>query len=215
MLGVVLVVLTGGGASPLIGGHSPQPAPPFTFKVTKTVAVTTAADPDAATKKKAQAAAKSVTNATQEMLHTFYSDAYLAPDNWADGNWSDDVFSLFGNDARDEAIKQTQVLTAGSGAGAAFSSITPVNTKLRAKVLFDPKGVPNSAVDIVFFSAKGTNKDGSGSVALVSKGQYIFQKVGGEWKVVSFSVSRHDKAKKGSSATGGPARSSTPTAVSS
>jgi hypothetical protein len=214
LIALVLVLVTGGSNSPLIGGN-PPPTPPFKFKITKTVAVTTAPEVDAAAKAKAEAAAKPVANTTQKMLHTFYSDAFLAPGNWMDGSWGDDVFAMFDHGAQAEALKQIPVLTAGPGAGDAYSTITPVKSNLRSKVLFDPKGVPTSAVDIVFFSAKGANKSGQGSVSIVSKGQYIFQRVGGQWKVVSFSVSRHDKAKKATPASGGPSGSPSPTGTSS
>lgn len=202
MLVVVLVLLTGGSDSPLIGGATTPPTPPFTFEMVKTVAVTTDPDANSATQKKADAVAKPIAAATGHQLHDFYSEAFLVPGNWMSGGWDDEVFAMFSNGARDEATAQTDVLTAGPEAGAAFSTITPQASTLKTKVLMDPKGKPTSVVGIVYFTAKGAEKDGQGAVAIVSKGQYIFQKVDGEWKVVSFSVSRHDKLKKGTPASG-------------
>ncbi|MGZ8594551.1 MAG: hypothetical protein ACXWYJ_02690, partial [Actinomycetota bacterium] len=54
----------------------------------------------------------------------------------------------------------------------------------------------------VNFLAKGT---GGGSVYMFrSKGQYVFRKVDGEWKVVSFSVRRADTEKAPASSTASP-----------
>jgi hypothetical protein len=61
---------------------------------------------------------------------------------------------------------------------------------LKLDVLLDPLGKPASVTGTVNFQAKGT---GGGSVYIFkSKGQYVFRKVDGDWKVVSFSVRRAD-----------------------
>jgi hypothetical protein len=76
---------------------------------------------------------------------------------------------------------------------------------VRIKVLIDPKGLPYSAVGVVKFEAKGTGA--AVSHVFVSKGQYILQKIDGEWTVVSFSVGREDKEKATPSGSGSPSAS--------
>ena len=100
-----------------------------------------------------------------------------------DGNWGDDVFAMFDHGAQAEAMKQIPVLTAGTAAGDAFTTITPVKSNLRSKVLFDPKDEPYSVIAIVKFKATGSGKDGQ-DLLILSKGQYVFQKIDGSWKVV-------------------------------
>jgi hypothetical protein len=69
-------------------------------------------------------------------------------------------------------------------------------------VLLDPLGKPATVAGTVNFQAKGT---GGGSVYLFrSKGQYVFRRIDGEWKVVSFSVRRADTEKAAPSSTGSP-----------
>ena len=58
-------------------------------------------------------------------------------------------------------------------------------------MLLDPKDEPYSVVAIVKFTAIGTGKDGN-DLAMTSQGQYVFQKIDGTWKVVSFRVLRND-----------------------
>lgn len=194
VIGVVLVLLTGGGDSPLIpGGHDAPPTPEFTFKVTKVVTITTSAGIDP---KRAGAAAKPAATAAGAVLHDLYSDAFLSPSNWMQGEYDDAVSSAFASGARDEALRQLPILTAGADAGERFASIMPLTSTLRAKVLLNPEGAPYSVVGIVAFTANGINKDGAGRVAIKSNGQYFLEKIDSDWKVVSFSVTRHDEEKK-------------------
>jgi len=59
-------------------------------------------------------------------------------------------------------------------------------------VLMAPEGAPHAVQSTARFVARGVG-DG-GKVSLVSRGQFIFEKDDGEWRVVSFSVQRNDEA---------------------
>jgi hypothetical protein len=184
---VLVFVLTGGSDGPIgqaVGGTAD--APDFHFDASKPKVVMTSADkiPDA--KDVAAGAAASTT----EALDSFYLEAFLDPANWQEGAF-DDAFESFAPTARKKAESQAEVLTAGTEAGLAFDSIEPKRSTLKVTVLLDPQGAPYSTVGVVKFKAGGTG-DG-GEHVFVSTGQYILQKIDGDWKVVSFSVKRADQ----------------------
>jgi hypothetical protein len=199
-VGVLLFVLTGGSNGPLgqaVGADAPE-TPAFDFKVSKPKVVVTAAD---AKPKEAQAAAASAAKGTTAALDTFYTAAFLDPGNWRDGEY-DEAFQGFTPRAGALAQKQLEAMTAGTASADSFDTITPLASMLKVKVLIDPKGLPYSAVGVVKFQARGTGS--AGAHIFVSKGQYILQKIDGNWTVVSFSVNRDDKEKappSGSSST--------------
>jgi hypothetical protein len=202
-VGVLVFVLTGGSDGPLgqaVGADTPE-TPAFDFKVSKPKVVVTAAD---AKPKEAAAAAASAAKGATEAIDTFYTAAFLDPGNWQDGEY-DEAFDGFTQQAGALGQRQLDAMTAGSAAGDAFETITPLPSTLRIKVLIDPKGLPYSAVGVVKFEAKGTGA--AVSHVFVSKGQYILQKIDGEWTVVSFSVGREDKEKATPSGSGSPSAS--------
>lgn len=189
LVAVILVfLLKGGGGNKGPFTHDPQ-TPPFAFQTAKVLTVPTNAKADAATlKTKAKAPAAEVT----KVMDALYIGAFLDPSNWRDGSY-DDVWTFFEPGAGTEAQAQVETVTAGTGAGAAFDMILPTGSStLKAKVLFDPKDEPYSVVAIVKFKATGSGKDGQ-DLLILSKGQYVFQKIDGSWKVVSFKVLRNDE----------------------
>ena len=198
-----VVLITGGSDSPLVGGHSPVPTPPFAFTAGKTVVVTTAMDPDQATTQKAVQAAKPAAANAERMLHDVYSNAFLSPDNWTAASY-EAAFDDFTDEAKAEAMKQLDVLTAGSAAGDTYSAIEPgKKATFTTKVLIDPKGVPYSTVSTVTFTATATKKDGTSATDIVSQGQYVIEKTADGWKISAFKVNRDDQPAKttGSGAT--------------
>jgi len=72
-------------------------------------------------------------------------------------------------------------------------------------VLFDLKDQPYSVVAITRFEAVGSGTNGQ-DVRMTSRGQYVFQRVDGEWRVVSFKVLRDNEVQAPS-----PSPSATPT----
>lgn len=201
----LIVVFTGGSDSPLIPGHSEAPTPTFAFKVAKTVPVTTVLlppDGNPPEAKKSEQAAQPAAANTEKTLHALYSDAFLVPDNWTNDSY-DDAFDAFTTQAQTQAMEQIDVLTAGSAAGETYADIQPAKATMKTRVLLDPKGLPYSAVSTVTFTADATLKDGSGTMTLISKGQYVFEKTGDGWQITAFSVHRNDQAPKGTGSASG------------
>lgn len=202
VLGVGAVVLADGGDGGILPGNDLPPAPTFAFDVAKpTVETSAQIDPEAAVDEaKAHAAAKPAAEEVAAQLHDLYVAAFLEPANWTEANY-ESVADFFAPSARDAATKQAKALTAGEGV-TELDSIVPQPSTLKLSVLLDPLGKPASVAGTVNFQAKGT---GGGSVyTFKSKGQYLFRKVDGEWKVVSFSVRRADTEKAPASSVASP-----------
>ncbi len=189
VVAVILVFLSkGGGAAQGPFHHDPQ-TPPFAFEASKVLVVPTTATAET---EKLKTKAKPPADDIRKVMDALYIDAFLDPSNWQNGSY-DDVWAMFDTGSGTEAQAQANTLTAGSGAGDAFDTILPTGTStLKTKVLFDPKSEPYSVVAIVKFKATGAGKDGQ-DLQMLSTGQYVFQKVDGSWKVVSFRVVRKDK----------------------
>jgi hypothetical protein len=187
---VAVLSFAGGDAIELpdLTGEETPETPEFAFERARPMAVETAAEPRPA---EATAAARGPAKAVTQQLDGLYTAAFLDPGNWMEGNY-DDVLEFFAGDAREAAQDQLDVLTAGPSAGDAFDSITPTKSSLKVRVLMAPEGAPYAVQCTARFVAKGAGE--SGRVTLVSKGQFIFEKDGGEWRVESFSVKRDDEA---------------------
>ena len=210
----LVIALSGGSGGPLgsLGGGTPE-TPEFEFEASKTIAITTAANPDPeaprpttaqkkTAKKKALLAATPAAEAAIETVDTYYTAAFLDPANWQDAAY-DEVFATFTDQAGDEAETQLEVMTAGSEASIEYDTITPLPSTIRTKVLLDPKGLPASVIGIAKFQASGTGA--SGRHVFSSKGQFVLEKIDGKWTVVSFSVSRGDKDKGAAASDGATA----------
>ncbi len=205
----LVIALSGGSDGPLSLGNDTPDTPEFAFEASEPIVITTATNPQPeapprtpiqvkAAKKRASTAAQPAADAAVETLDAYYTAAFLDPANWQDAAY-DEVFVSFTNQARSEAASQLEVMTAGSEAGFNYDTIQPLPSSVRTKVLLDPKGLPASVVGIVKFQANGDGS--SGRHVFLSKGQFVMQKIDGEWVVVSFSVSREDKDKGAASAT--------------
>ena len=190
VVAVVIFSLAGGDAIELpdLTGEETPETPEFAFERSRPTAVETAAEPQ---HQAATEAARGPAEATTEQLDGLCTAAFLEPGNWMDGDY-DDVLTFFAGDARDAAEGQLDVLTAGPSAGDAFDSITPKSGTVKVRVLMAPEGAPYAVQSTARFVARGIG-DG-GKVSLVSRGQFIFEKDDGEWRVVSFSVQRNDEA---------------------
>ncbi len=202
VLGIGAVVLADGSGGGILPGNDLPPAPTFAFEVSKPTVETTAQIDPEATVNEAKAHAEAAPAAAQVAteLHDLYVAAFLEPANWTEGSY-ESVNDFFAAPAQDAAAKQAKVLTAGEGV-TELDSIVPQASTLKLKVLLDALGKPSSVAGIVNFTAKGT---GGGSVYMFkSKGQYVFRKVDGEWKIVSFSVRRADTEKAPASSTASP-----------
>jgi hypothetical protein len=201
---VAVFSLSGGEAGPLadlVGDDTPE-TPEFAFDASKPKAVETSAK---ANHQAAVAAAQAPSETVTQQLDDLYTAAFLDPGNWMDGEY-DDVLEFFSDDAREAAEAQLDVLTAGPEAGDSFESIRPMPSTLKVHVLLDPSRVPHAVEGSARFAARGTGVDGQ--VEMISKGQFVFEKVDGEWLVVSFSVQRSDEEREPKpSASGSPGAS--------
>lgn len=194
----ILILLTGGSKSPLIPGQSPDAKTPgFQFKTLKLHAITTGpvttqdpgAHPDA---QKASTAADPAATSAKAVLHAYYTDAFLLPANWTQGSY-DSAFDSFSDQAKTQAEQHLAVFTAGTSAGDSYATIKPTKATIKTRVLLDALYRPYSVACTIYFEAAAASKTGDGRVNLVSQGQFILQKVGGGWRVTSFSVSRADQ----------------------
>ena len=73
-------------------------------------------------------------------------------------------------------------------------------------MLFDQEEQAFSVVAITRFEAVGTGKDGD-DVRMTSRGQFVFQQVDGEWRVVSFKVLRDNEVEASASPSASPSGS--------
>ncbi len=196
-------VLLGGtdGLPPILGGSPDPPTPDFAFEMTKVTPVATRSDVKQA---EMQTKAEDTADQVVDQMDALYIGAFLDPGNWLEGSY-DEVWELFDEGASAEAQSQVGAMTAGTGAGDAFEQILPEIGKLKTKVLFDLKGEAYSVIAITNFEAVGSGKDGQ-DVLMTSRGQFVFQQVDGEWRIVSFKMLRDNELQEPS-----PSASATPT----
>lgn len=200
-VGVILaLVLKGGGSGGGPSATAGPPTPAFAFRTTSVGAVPVRAGVKPL---QLQGKAKPAAAEVLKTMNAIYIDGFLNPSDWQKDAY-DSVWSSFDQGAATEAQKQVDTLTAGTGAGAAFQLITPKSGTMEVKVLLDSHDVPYSVLASVVFKAVGHGKDGS-ELLISSNGQFVFQKVDGTWKVVSFRVVRNDQTKA-------PSPSATPSA---
>lgn len=189
----VAILLTRGGAGPILGGGD-EPAPPFDFIVKPATAIPTAPDADEA------ALSASATEVAQEitpMIDDLYTNAYLDPSNWRHDDY-EEVFTAFAPDAAATAEQSVETLTLGATAGDVFDTVDPGKSKLTYQVLFDPDGAPESAVVSVIFRATAERKNGT-FLAIVSEGEFFLRQIDGQgegWTITAFDVTRDDHEKE-------------------
>jgi hypothetical protein len=192
---LIILALQGNGAGGIIGtisggNHEDDTVPPFDFTQGKVGVVGTVAhaDIDAMTTQ-AESAAADIT----PMLDDLYTNAFLDPTNWRDGDY-EEVFGIFASDALADAQAGVETLTLGTTAGDVYERVTPKRGSIKYRVLFDQDGNPATVVATVSFSALGQRQDGT-YTAIVSSGEYFLSDEGG-WKVTAFTVSRSDHETK-------------------
>jgi hypothetical protein len=196
--GVMVLFLTG-NADKLPGplGGSSEPVPEFSFKLAKVQVVGTAEDADnAALKADAETAAAAVT----PVLDQFFTDAFLDPNMWKDGNY-EDALALFSDAALPSA--QTgglETLTLGANAGEVYDSVLPDRGSIRYDVLFDKDGAPFDLAAHVKFYATAKRQDAT-YVGIVSHGVLFLQDTGDGWRITAYDMKRNDHETEAPSAT--------------
>ena len=173
----------------------------FQFTTAKATGISTTAGAD---QKKINKLAAPVANEITSQLNTLFGEGFINETNWKAGKY-ETALVVFDTHAASAAQQQIDVLTAGSSAGATYTSIKAGDSHLNVQVLIDKHNAAVSAVGVFTFDAIAAAKDGT-SVTFKSKGQFIFANVSGTWKIVSFNVTRHDSqaTPTATSSTGSP-----------
>lgn len=135
-------------------------------------------------------ASNAAAGVAERVLGELYTEGFLDPANWERGDY-DDAFRGFARGARERAISRPDPLTAGPRAGERFDSIEARSGRIATRILVDRRGAPLLLVSIVRFSAVASGDDVE---TFRSVGQFFFERVGGTWKIVSFDVTRNDRA---------------------
>ncbi len=203
--GLVFFLTRGDGKIPFIdGGNDTPPIAPLEFKIRKTRAVATS---DSADKETLAQQAASVGEQLTPMLNDLFTAAFLDPENWKDGDYTQ-VWEAFADDAKGSAQQAVETLTAGATAGDVYDQIQPTKGSLEFDVLFDQDDAPTSVVVKFRFYAFGTRTDGT-YTTIVSHGQ-LFLADPGSWVISAFDVKRGDRAAEPPAPSPGPSTTASP-----
>jgi hypothetical protein len=193
-LGVVVVLALGGGDAVddlLPGGGDDGPSmetPPFDFRLSRTTdVVATADDVEIET---LRPTADAVREDVVPVLDELYTNAYLDPTNWREGDY-EEILDLFTEGAAASVAENLETLTLGASAGDLYDTVSPTKGSLRFSVLFDPEGGVDTIVVRVRFYALGERTDGT-FVSIVSAGQVFLRDVDG-WTITAFDLRRADR----------------------
>jgi hypothetical protein len=125
----------------------------------------------------------------RSLVTDLYVEAFLDPGSWGSGTY-DDVFRAFAGGATAEARERAGALTAGADAAERFDLIEPIGGRLALRVLVDRTGKPTLVASVVRFRARGTGEE---PTVIRSEGSFLFRRVEGAWRIVSFQVERADR----------------------
>lgn len=209
-VGVVLILVLGGGNNGVLGlgGGDDEPddsVPEFEFKLASVDAVPTVAEADVDA---LQSQAESVAANVEPLVDDLFTNAFLDPTNWREGDY-EEILESFSDDAASSArsAESLGTLTLGSTAGEVYQRVTPRKGSLRLTVLFDQEGAPDTVNVRVRFYALGERLDGT-FTSIVSAGQLSLQDLDG-WRIVHFDVRRADREAEAPSPSPGPSGSAT------
>jgi hypothetical protein len=196
-IGTVLLVSCDGGTSdgdPPASDASPSAsvapeAPSFGFDVGDREVVATA--PGHLTERERRGA-REAADRVESALTDLYVAAFLDPERWASGTY-DEVFDVFAGVARPEAQRRTGILTAGGDAADRFERIEPRKGRLTMRILLDRGGKPVLVSSAVRFLARSFGAD---PLSIRSEGTFVFQRIDGAWRIVSFDVARGDRERE-------------------
>ena len=160
--------------------------PSFRFDVTDREVLSTGRGH---TSKRERRTAREAADRIRSLVTDLYIGAFLDPGRWTSGTY-DDLFGIFAGSARTEARRRVGVLTAGEGAGDRFDRIEPMNGRLALRILLDRGGNPTLVSGTVRFRARGI---GAERTLIRSEGSYLFRRLEGAWRIVSFDVVRADR----------------------
>jgi hypothetical protein len=138
--------------------------------------------------KRNRRASVAAAGAAQRVLTGLYTEGFLDSTNRLQGRYTD-AFRGFTPGARDRAEARVGLFTVGP-AGDRFERIEPRSARIETRILLDRTGAPVLVESTVRFSALASGTD---TVLLRSTGQFLFERVGGAWRIVSFRVVRDDR----------------------
>jgi hypothetical protein len=188
-LGVGLIFVLGGGeVGGIIGGGDDDPVvPEFEFRVGKIEVEPTTEGTDRGA---LLGQATLVVPDVVEVLDALYTNAFLDPANWQEGDY-EEILPLFSDAAQEPARGALDILTLGADAGEVYESVTPRKGGLTFKVLFDPEGVPHTIGVRIRFFGIAERQDGE-FISILSAGQMFLQDLDG-WTITKFDMRRTDK----------------------
>jgi len=199
---VLVLLLTGNGdklPGIIPGGGGDEPVPQWDgFKLAKVQVVGTAEEAD---NNALRPSAETTATDVAPLLDQFFTDAFLDPNNWKDGNY-EDALAVFSDAALPSAqVAGLETLTLGENAGDTYESVQPDKGSIRYDVLFDREGNPFNVAAHVKFYATAQLKD-STYVAIVSHGVLFLQDTGDGWHITAYDMKRNDHATEAPTATG-------------
>lgn len=195
---VGVAIVTGGDGSLIPNPFTDEPdvtVPPFELATRKVVALPTS---DTSPRKLADEV-EGPGAAITSTLDTLYTEAFLDPTSWREGDY-DGVWTAFSEDAAAVAREDVETLTLGLTAGQAFESIEPRRGTVTIDVLLDKGDHPVAAYANVVFLATASAEDGS-VTTLRSIGSFFFERVEGDWLIISYEVTRDDSTEAAASPT--------------
>jgi hypothetical protein len=191
--GIAAVAVLGGGAYLLLSGgkveipfvDSPPPVT-FTFDDVTVAAAPTSTNKGSLPERRADKAGEQVAT----VLNSLYTVAYVEDDYWGDYG---DAWSLFEDDAAQQAESDLPTLTLGPQAGDLYEKVaaSPSST-LAITVLTDRRDQPISAIAQVVFEAEAKLR-GGGASAITSEGSFFLRPSGDEWLIYAYEVDRNEE----------------------
>lgn len=147
----------------------------------------------------ANATAKQVEN----LVNTYYNDAFLQPSQWGDGAFPS-LSGLFTSDAATSVGANLQTLALGPLAKQ-IARVTPTKeTESTVNVLIEADGTPSYATVITRFEARATPSAGGPAVVILQSAQFMIQASGGSYHIAGYDVSTSFSGTSTSASYGGP-----------
>jgi hypothetical protein len=193
LLGVIIAVaaLGGGGYYFLSGGEvlfiaKPEPPITFTFEDVKIETTTTSDTKGSVPEKRAERAAEQVGT----VLNSFYTIAFVEDDYWSEYG---DAWSLFEQDAAEQAEADLTILTLGPQAHDLYETLTPEHSLLTITILTDANDRPTSAIAEVSFVAGAVLRDDT-ATTITSEGSFFLRPADGGWLIYAYRMDRDEQA---------------------
>lgn len=173
---------------------------------TPTLALVATVDPVSGSSKAAPAGpAKTESDAIVAIFNNWYQEAFVDPKKWGEDTF-EGFAGTFTDDAKASFRRDLASLTIAEARTELKRVEEPTGT-IRVTLYFDAAGKPQYAVAAVTFKAVGTLKrKGAIPLEISQRGSFFLRKVGGDWKVFSFTA-HQDQVQPSPSPTASPTSS--------